>query len=88
MLVGAIRFGQFASFVIDVMMSLAWPINAICPMHAGVKPLRRVRRCNLHRQHVTHLVKIGQRVFFVGEIATLPAPICPGTSKPVVDLLG
>ena len=87
-LIGAAGFGQLAGFEIYIMVSLAWAIDAIGPMHAGVEPLRRVGRSHLHRQHVAHLVKIGEGVLLTGEITALPAPIGPGAGQSVEDLLG
>ena len=40
MLIGAGRTGQLASLEIDIEMSLAWAVDAIGPVQAGVEPLR------------------------------------------------
>ena len=86
--IGACRTGQFAGLMVDIEVTLAWPINTIGPMHAGVEPLRRVWCRHLRGQHETHLVKIGARIFLAGEVTTFPAPIGPGAGKTVEYLLG
>ena len=88
MLIAAVRFGQLASLVIDVMMPLRRAINPIGPMQPSVKPLRRVRSGSLGCQHIAHLVKISAGVLFRGKITTLPAPIGPCASQTIKDLLG
>ena len=88
MLIGACRAGQLAGFVIDIVVTLAWPVDAIGPVHASVEPLWRVRCGHLRGQHVAHLVIIGAGVLLVGEIAALPAPVGPGAGKAVKHLLG
>src|SRR3546814_13985815 len=40
-----------------VEMAIRRAIDAICPMQAGIEPLRRIRRGDLHRQHAPDLVK-------------------------------
>ena len=88
MLVGRLRLGQLAGRVVDVVMALPRPIDAVGPVQAGVEPLRRIGRGHLARQHEAHLVEIGARVVFRVEIAALPAPIGPGAGEPVEHLLG
>ena len=88
MFIGAGRTGQLATLVIDIEMPLAWPVDAIGPVHTGVEPLRRIRRGHLRGKHVAHFIIIGVRIFFGGEIATFPAPIGPGAGKTVEYLLG
>ena len=86
MLVGRLRLGQLARLEVDVIMALPRPIDAVGPMQAGVEPLRRIRRGELAREHVAHLVEIGARVLLAVEIAALPAPIGPGAGEPVEHL--
>ena len=88
MLVGACRAGQLAGLVVDIVVALARPVDAIGPVHAGVEPLRRVRRGHLRGQHVAHLVIIGAGILLVGEIAALPAPVGPCAGETVEHLLG
>ena len=79
---------QLAGFVVDIHVALAGAIDAIGPVQAGVEPLRRIRRCHLHCQHVAVLIKERARVVFAGEVAALPAPIGPGSGEPVEHLAG
>ena len=88
MLVGRARLGQRAGFVVDIVVALARPVDAIGPVQAGVEPLRRVRRRHLARQHEAHLVVVGVRVGLAVEIAALPTPVGPGAGQPVEHLLG
>ena len=88
MLISAAGFGQLAGLEIDIVVTLAGAVDAIGPMHAGVEPLRRVGRCHLHRQHVTHFVIIGEGVLLACEVSAFPAPIGPGAGQPVKNLLG
>ena len=69
-------------------MTLAWPVDAIGPVEAGVEPLRRVGGCPLGRQHVAHFVIESARVGLGVEITTLPAPIGPGARHAMEHLLG
>ena len=78
---------QLAGPVVDVVVALRRPIDAVGPVQAGVEPLRRVRRAHLARQHVAQLVVEGRGVLLGREIAALPAPIGPAAGKPVEDLL-
>ena len=87
-LVGRLGLGQLAALVVDVIMALPRPIDAVGPMQAGVEPLRRIGRGHLSRQHEARLVEIGLGVVFRVEIAALPAPIGPGAGEPVEHLLG
>src|ERR1700720_3459484 len=43
MLVGGLGLGQLAGLEIHIEVALAWAVDAIGPMQAGVEPLRRVR---------------------------------------------
>ncbi len=86
--IGAVRLGQLSSAVIDVEVALPRTVDAIGPVQTGVEPLRAVRRSHLAGQHIAHLVVIGARIGLGGEVATLPAPIGPGTSQTVEHLLG
>src|SRR5262245_20388036 len=88
MLVSRFRFRQLAGEGIDVVVALAWPVDAVSPVQAGVEPLRRVGRAHLRRQHVAQLVEEGLRVFLGIEVTALPAPIGPRTGKTVEHLLG
>ena len=87
-LVGRLGLGQLAALVVDVIMALPRPIDAVGPVQAGVEPLRRIGRGHLSRQHEARLVEIGLSVGFRVEIAALPAPIGPGAGEPVEHLLG
>ena len=86
-LVGGGRLRELAGPVVDVVVALRRPIDAVGPVQAGVEPLRRVRRAHLARQHVAQLVVEGRGVLLGREIAALPAPIGPAAGKPVEDLL-
>ncbi len=88
MLVGRGRFDEPAVPVVDVIMALARPIDAIGPVQPGVEPLRRIGRGLLGRQHVAKLVMESPRIGLAVEIAGLPAPIGPGSGQPVEHLLG
>ncbi len=79
---------QHAGAVVDEMVALARPVDAVGPVQAGVEPLRRVGRGHLAGQHVAQLVHEGGGVHLVVEIAALPAPVGPGAGEPVEDLLG
>ena len=85
--VGRIRFNQFPSFVVDIVVALCRTINAISPMQTCVEPLRAVRCGHLIGQHEPHLVVIRAGVVLGGEITTLPTPIAPCTSQTVEHLL-
>ncbi len=87
-LVGRLGLGQLAARVVDVIMALPRPVDAVGPVQAGVEPLRRVGRGHLSRQHEARLVEIGLGVGLRVEIAALPAPIGPGAGEPVEHLLG
>ena len=87
-LVGGGRTHHLAGLVIDIVMALARPVDAVGPVQAGIEPLRRIRRAHLGRQHVAHLVVVGVRVGFRIEIAAFPAPVGPGAGQPVEDLPG
>src|ERR1700704_4182747 len=56
MLVGRLRLRQLAGLVVDVIVALARPVDAVGPVQAGVEPLRRVRRRHLHGEHEHELV--------------------------------
>ena len=86
--IGRGRFGQHAGLVIDVVMTLAWAVDAIGPMQASVEPLGRVRRSHLAGKHEAHLVVIGLGIGLGREIAALPAPIGPSARQAVEHLLG
>ena len=87
MLISRFRFGQFASFMVNIMMPLRWAINAISPMQTSVKPLRRIRRTFLRGQHEALLVIKCESIFLSVEIFALPAPISPSPSKAVEHFL-
>ena len=63
-LVGRLGLGQLAALVVDVIVALPRPIDAVGPVQAGVEPLRRIGRGHLPRQHEARLVEIGLGVFF------------------------
>ena len=88
MLVSRGRFRQLAGLVVDIVVALAWPVDAVSPMQTGVEPLGRVRRGPLGGQHVAHLVEVSARVFFGREVAALPAPVGPSACEAVEHLLG
>src|ERR1700688_4668228 len=44
MLVGRLRLDEFLGLVVDIIMALARPIDAIGPMEPGIEPLRRIGR--------------------------------------------
>src|SRR5690242_9647424 len=77
MVIGGGRTGQFPRLIIDVVMALAWSIDAIGPMQTGIEPLGRIGRSALGRQHVADFVVKGAGVCLGIEIATFPAPIGP-----------
>src|SRR5579864_1773597 len=54
---------ELARVWIDVVMPLCRARNAVRPMQPGVKPLRRIGRTNLPREHRRHLVVIDSRIF-------------------------
>ena len=85
--IGRPGFGELAGFMVDVEVALAWSIDAIGPMQAGVEPLRRVRRAFLRGKHVAQLVVEGAGVIFSIEVSALPAPIGPCARQAVEDLL-
>ena len=85
-LVGGIRRRYPAGLVIDVVVALARPIDAVGPVQAGVEPLRRVGRGLLGGEHVAELVEEGAGVLLGVEIAALPAPVGPGAGETVEDL--
>ena len=87
-LVGAFGSAQLAGAVIDVIVTLGRPIDAIGPVEPGVEPLRRVRGAHLARQHQPQFVVEGAGILFALEIAALPGPIGPGAGQPVEALLG
>src|SRR6202040_403209 len=88
MLVGRLRLDEFLGLVVDIIMALAWPIDAIGPMEPGIEPLRRIGRRHLTRQHEAQLVEEGGRIRFRVEILAFPPPIGPGAGEPVEDLAG
>ncbi len=86
MLVGAGRSRQLAGAIVDIVVALARPVDAIGPVEAGIEPLRRVGRRLLGGQHGAQFVEEGAGVLLRIEIAALPAPIGPGAGEPVEDL--
>ena len=88
MLVGAGRGGQLAGAVVDIVVALARPVDAVGPVEAGVEPLRAVGRRLLGGEHEAQLVEEGAGVLFRVEIAALPAPVGPRAGEPVEDLPG
>ena len=88
MLVGGFRLHQLAGLVVDIVVPLARPVDAVSPVQPGVEPLRGVRRGALGRQHVPHLVIIRAGIVFGGEVAAFPAPVGPGARKTIENLLG
>ena len=88
MLVRRGRFGQLAGLIVDIIMALPRPINAIGPMQAGVEPLRRIWCNHLLCQHVAQFVKESLGMVFVLEIAALPAPISPCPGEAIKHLRG
>ncbi len=88
MLVGAFRRAHLAALVVDVIVALRRPVDAVGPVEAGIEPLRRVGHAHLLRQHEAGLVVIGPRIGLAVEIAALPAPVGPGAGEPVEHFLG
>ena len=80
-------FGNFFGVGIHIEMALAWAVDTIGPMQAGVEPLGGIGGGHLVCKHVAHFVKKGFCIFFSIEIATFPAPIRPCTGEAVKDLL-
>ena len=87
MLIGGLRLDELLGLVVDIIMALAWAIDAIGPVEPGVEPLRRIGRRHLPRQHEAQLIEKGGRVSFRIEIFAFPAPIGPGPGETVEDLL-
>ncbi len=87
-LVGAFRGTHLAGAVIDVIVALRRPIDAVGPVEPGVEPLRAVGRAHLARQHHAQFVVEGAGILLAIEIAAFPAPIGPGAGEPVEALLG
>ena len=87
-LVGRSGSGRLSGLVIDVEMALGGAVDAVGPVKAGVEPLGGVRRRALRREHMAHLVEIGARVSFGGEMAAFPSPVGPCAGEPVEDLPG
>ncbi len=67
-------------------MTLRRSGNAVRPMQAGIKPLWRIWRADLAREHRTHFVVVYLRVVFGIEVAVLPAPIRPAARHSIEDL--
>ena len=88
MFVGRLGTGQFAGPVVDVVMALAGAVDAVSPVKSGVKPLRRVRRRHLVRDHVAHFVEERPGILLGVEESGLPAPVGPGSGETVEDLRG
>ena len=87
MLVGASERVSFAGPVIDIVVALRRPVDAVGPVEPGVEPLRRVRRAHLPRQHVA-ISSESAGILLGVEIAAFPAPIGPGAGEPVEHLAG
>ena len=87
-LVGRCRGFDLAGPVVDVVVAIGRPVDAIGPVEPGVEPLGRVGRRHLPAQHVAELVEEGAGIRFPVEIAALPAPIGPGAGEPVEHLGG
>src|SRR5262249_58069492 len=75
-----------AVLMVDVPMPLAWAVDAIGPMQAGVEPLRRIECADLRRQHEAELVVEGEGVLLAVEVAALPSPVGPGAGHAMEHL--
>src|SRR5690606_1624645 len=87
MLVSRLGAAQLSAAVINVEVSLAGAIDSIGPMQAGVEPLGGIRCSHLGRQHDAHFVEEGAGSAFGVEVATLPAPVGPGSREAIEALL-
>ena len=88
MLVGGFGLRQFARLEVNIVVALAWAINAVGPMQTCVKPLWGVWRDHLIGQHEAKLIIESLRIGIVVEVAALPTPIGPGSGQTVEHLFG
>ena len=77
-----------AVVVVDIPMTLSRAVDAIGPVQTGIEPLRRIRRTDLCRQHVTVLVVKGAGIIFAVEVSAFPSPVGPGAGHAFEHLPG
>src|SRR5262249_5376448 len=81
-------FDHFTGFGIDKIMPLCRPGESIGIMEPCVKPLRRIRRGHLMREHVTKLIMKSISIFRRLEVAKVLPPIGPAAGEPSKYLSG
>ena len=87
-LVGAARPRQRPRVGIDVVVPLGGAAEVVGVVQARVKPLWRVGRRDLARQHVADLFVEGPGIGWSIEVAVLLPPLGPAARHPVEDLPG
>ena len=69
-------------------MTLGGAGDAVGEVHAGVEPLRAVRRGDLAGEHVDHLIVKGLSVVGGIEVVELLSPVSPASGEAVENLAG